>query len=172
MRRKVSSGGPTGSVTRRRGRGTDAEPSGPAELVGPLLGAIARRRRDAQHEAVSVRDEEAPAAAAVALVRRLDSYLRNNTPPTTDRLASRVWGCARRAPARSVLRQLAQRRDGAWRRKELICALSCMFKSRGRTPAGTARACPLERLDDHAPPVRVVRGRVPYARADLDDQRQ
>jgi DNA excision repair protein ERCC-6 len=82
-----------------------------------LLGAIARRRRDAQHEASTVRDEEAPAAAAVALVRRLDSYLRNNTPPTTDELLQEFADVRDAHLFRSVLRQLAQRRDGVWRRK-------------------------------------------------------
>jgi len=82
-----------------------------------LLGAIARRRRDAQHEASTVRDEEAPAAAAVALVRRLDAYLRNNTPPTTDELLREFADVRDAHLFRSVLRQLAQRRDGVWRRK-------------------------------------------------------
>jgi DNA excision repair protein ERCC-6 len=82
-----------------------------------LLGAIARRRRDAQSEASTVRDEEAPAAAAVALVRRLDSYLRNNTPPTTDELLQEFSDVRDAHLFRSVLRQLAQRRDGVWRRK-------------------------------------------------------
>ena len=62
-----------------------------------------------------MRDEEAP-AAAVALVRRLDSDLREHAPPTTDdysRSSSDVG--ARSVP--TVLRQLAQRRDGVWRRK-------------------------------------------------------
>ena len=82
-----------------------------------LLGAIARRRRDARDEASAVRDEEAPSGDAVALVGRLDAYLAAHAPPTTDVLLDAFADVRDAHLFRSVLRQLAERRSGVWRRK-------------------------------------------------------
>ena len=134
-----------------------------------LLGAIARRRRDAQSEASTVRDEEAPAAAAVALVRRLDSYLRNNTPPTTDRRA-RVCRRARRAPAFCSEAARAGDETGCWRRKR-CCVTRCMF-DHGVAPAEHgAKQIPWNSLMIMRLPYGNVGRRVPDPRADLDHQR-
>ena len=99
-----------------------------------LLGAIARRRRDAQSEASTVRDEEAPAAAAVALVTAPRFVLREHTPPTTDELlqSSRTCGTAHRS---YCCGSSPSDGHGVWRRKRWSEYQAARL-TRGRTPCG------------------------------------
>ena len=103
----------------RRTHAAAAAPRAAALGSAALLGQIARRRDDAAREAPAPRDDDgaAPSDDAVALVRRLDAFLRGRAAPTTDELLRAFADCTDARLFRSVLRQLAECRGGAWRRR-------------------------------------------------------